>query len=124
MKNYIVYLLVMIVVICGCPVPSSAAEEPKLYAKAAVLMDADTGRILFGKNDNEVMPMASTTKIMTLLVTLEHADLDEIVEVSERAASMPDVQLHIREGERYRLRMTMGNIPPLPKIWRGSCAVV
>ena len=45
MKNYIVYLLVMIVVICGCPVPSSAAEEPKLYAKAAVLMDADTGRV-------------------------------------------------------------------------------
>ena len=67
-------------------------------------MDADTGRILFGKNDNEVMPMASTTKIMTLLVTLEHADLDEIVEVSARAASMPDVQLHIREGERYRLQ--------------------
>ena len=75
-----------------------------LYARSAVLMDADTGRILFGKNDNEVMPMASTTKIMTLLVTLEHADLDEIVEVSERAASMPDVQLHIREGERYRLQ--------------------
>ena len=61
-------------------------------------------RILFEKNDNEVMPMASTTKIMTLLVTLEHADLDEIVEVSARAASMPDVQLHIREGERYRLQ--------------------
>ena len=75
-----------------------------LYARSAVLMDADTGRILFGKNDNEVMPMASTTKIMTLLVTLEHADLDEIVEVSARAASMPDVQLHIREGERYRLQ--------------------
>lgn len=76
----------------------------QLYARSAVLMDADTGRILFGKNDNEVMPMASTTKIMTLLVTLEHADLDEIVEVSARAASMPDVQLHIREGERYRLQ--------------------
>lgn len=75
-----------------------------LYARSAVLMDADTGRILFGKNDNEVMPMASTTKIMTLLVTLEHADLDEIVEVSARAASMPDVQLHIRKGERYRLQ--------------------
>ena len=52
----------------------------------------------------KLCPWQSTTKIMTLLVTLEHADLDEIVEVSARAASMPDVQLHIREGERYRLQ--------------------
>jgi D-alanyl-D-alanine carboxypeptidase (penicillin-binding protein 5/6) len=80
------------------------AEEPTdLYARSAVLMDADTGRILFEKNGNEKLPMASTTKIMTLLVTLENADLDGIVEVSSYAASMPDVQLNIRAGERYRL---------------------
>lgn len=82
-----------------------AEGEPEgLYAKSAVLMDADTGRILFEKNGTEQMPMASTTKIMTLLVTLENADLEGAVEVSSYAASMPDVQLNIREGERYRLR--------------------
>ncbi len=81
-----------------------AEGEPEdLYAKAAVLMDADSGRVLFEKNGGEVMPMASTTKIMTLLVTLENADLEGTVEVSGYAASMPDVQLNIREGERYRL---------------------
>lgn len=48
--------------------------------------------------------MASTTKIMTLLVTLENADLEGTVTVSSYAASMPDVQLNIREGERYRLK--------------------
>ena len=49
-----------------------AQEEPEnLYARSAVLMDADTGRILYEKNGEEVLPMASTTKIMTLLVTLE-----------------------------------------------------
>ena len=47
--------------------------------------------------------MASTTKIMTLIVTLENANLDEIVAVSEYAAGMPDVQLGIRAGEQYRL---------------------
>lgn len=47
--------------------------------------------------------MASTTKIMTLIVTLENANLDDTVEVSAYAASMPDVQLNIREGENYRL---------------------
>ena len=75
-----------------------------LYAQSAVLMDADTGRILFEKNGENEMPMASTTKIMTLLVTLLNADLEEEVAVSAYAASMPDVQLNIREGERYRLR--------------------
>ena len=103
-KPYLVCILtVLLMMEISIRVQAEGAPE-NLYARSAVLMDADTGRILFGKNDNEVMPMASTTKIMTLLVTLEHADLDEIVEVSERAASMPDVQLHIREGERYRLQ--------------------
>jgi len=103
-KPYLVCILtVLLMMEISIRVQAEGTPE-NLYARSAVLMDADTGRILFGKNDNEVMPMASTTKIMTLLVTLEHADLDEIVEVSERAASMPDVQLHIREGERYRLQ--------------------
>lgn len=82
-----------------------AQEEPEgLYARSAVLMDADTGRVLFEKNGDEALPMASTTKIMTLLVTLENADLEGTVTVSSYAASMPDVQLNIREGERYRLK--------------------
>ena len=103
-KPYLVCILtVLLMMEISIRVQAEGTPE-NLYARSAVLMDADTGRILFGKNDNEVMPMASTTKIMTLLGTLEHADLDEIVEVSERAASMPDVQLHIREGERYRLQ--------------------
>lgn len=103
-KPYLVCILTVLLIM-EISIRAQAEGTPEnLYARSAVLMDADTGRILFGKNDNEVMPMASTTKIMTLLVTLEHADLDEIVEVSARAASMPDVQLHIREGERYRLQ--------------------
>lgn len=75
-----------------------------LYAKAAVLMDADSGRVLYDRNGKEQLPMASTTKIMTLIVTLENANPDEIVTVSSYAASMPDVQLNIREGEQYRLK--------------------
>ena len=79
------------------------SELRQLYAQSAVLMDADSGRILFEKNGYEQRPMASTTKIMTLIVTLENANLDEIVTVSEYAAGMPDVQLGIRAGEQYRL---------------------
>jgi D-alanyl-D-alanine carboxypeptidase (penicillin-binding protein 5/6) len=79
------------------------SELRQLYAQSAVLMDADSGRVLFEKNGYEQKPMASTTKIMTLIVTLENANLDEIVTVSQYAASMPDVQLGIRKGEQYRL---------------------
>ena len=104
MKNYIVYLLVMIVVICGCPVPSSAAEEPKLYAKAAVLMDADTGRVLYGRAPDEALPMASTTKIMTLILALEYGNPDDVVTVSSYAAKMPEVRLGLHAGDRYVLQ--------------------
>ncbi len=79
-------------------------QDPELYARSAVLMDGDTGRVLYGKNPDQVLPMASTTKVMTLIIALENASLDEIVTVSAYAAGMPDVQLGIREGEQYVLK--------------------
>lgn len=89
----------------SCSLSCAATEAPEqLYARSAVLMDADSGRILFEKNGTEQLPMASTTKIMTLLITLENADPESTVTVSSHAASMPEVKLHIREGEQYRLK--------------------
>lgn len=79
------------------------APELVLHAKGAVLMDGYTGRVLYGKNASTVMPMASTTKIMTCIVALEYGNPDDLVEVSAYAASMPDVQLGINKGEYYRL---------------------
>ena len=79
-------------------------KEGSLFAKSAVLMDAESGRVLYGKNAAEQMAMASTTKIMTLLIALEQGDLNEIVTVSEYAQSMPDVQLNMKEGEEYVLK--------------------
>ena len=103
-KRLIIYTSVFLALLVP-DISVRAQEEPEnLYARSAVLMDADTGRILYEKNGEEVLPMASTTKIMTLLVTLENADLEGTVTVSSYAASMPDVQLNIREGERYRLK--------------------
>lgn len=83
----------------------SAAQltESELYARSAVLMDAATGRVLFGKDAKNPMPMASTTKIMTCILTLESADTQDVVQVSAYAAKMPDVQLNITEGEHYKL---------------------
>ena len=77
--------------------------QQTLHARAWVLMDADSGRILAGKDADTAYPMASTTKILTCILALEQGNPDGWVEVSEKAASMPDVQLNMRAGERYRL---------------------
>ena len=74
-----------------------------LHAKSVVLMDGDTGRVLYGKEEETILPNASTTKILTCILALEYANLEDSVEVSKEAASMPDVQLNIVSGERYRL---------------------
>ncbi len=67
------------------PVPPStlklmnADRPPRISAKAAVIMDAGTGQVVFEKNSHQRRAMASTTKIMTALVTLEHAGLTDLV---------------------------------------------
>ncbi len=82
-----------------------AIQEPdELYAQSAVLMDGDSGRILFGKNGQEERAMASTTKIMTCILALENGNLDDTVTVSAEAASQPEVHLGVQEGEQFRLR--------------------
>lgn len=103
MRNCIIYMLVMVIAICSCPVSACAAEEPELYARAAVLMDGDTGRVLYGKAPDEVLPMASTTKIMTLILALEYGTPDDVVTVSSYAAKMPDVKLGLRAGDQFVL---------------------
>lgn len=76
----------------------------KLYALSAALMDGESGRVLFEKDGFKEMPMASTTKIMTCIIALEKGNLDDAVTISKYAASMPDVQLNVLAGEKYRLK--------------------
>lgn len=83
---------------------ADAAEIPDgLYSAGAVLMDADSGRVLYGKNENERYAMASTTKIMTCILALELGEKDQIITFSENAAAQPDVQMNGKAGEQYYL---------------------
>lgn len=79
-------------------------EELQLYAKSALLLDASNNRVLYEKDGYEVLPMASTTKIMTAILALEYGNLEDEVTVSKRAASMPKVHMGMREGETYKLK--------------------
>lgn len=75
-----------------------------LHARSAALIDGKSGRVLYEKNGDKIVPMASTTKIMTCIITLENSNLDDIVTISSYASKMPDVQLNVKQGEQYKLK--------------------
>ena len=107
MRRYIINILIMIILLYSIPTLNvDAANKPddnELYSISAALIDGDTGRILYEKNGFDIRAMASTTKIMTLILALEYGNLEDMVTVSDYASRMPDVQLNIKAGEQYRL---------------------
>lgn len=95
------FLLFFFLCLFLCLGKNVRAEEIQLYAHSAVLMDAKTGRVLYGKEEDVMRPMASTTKIMTCILALEKCSLDEIVTVSKYAQNQPKVHMGMQEGEKY-----------------------
>ncbi len=77
---------------------------PSDSAKSAILMDADTGRILYAKNSDCKSLIASTTKIMTAIVVLEHCQLDEVYEIPPQATNIEGSSIYLQAGERLTIR--------------------
>lgn len=87
-----------------CPAQAEENQGPEtLYARSAVLMDADSGRILFEKNGEERLANASTTKILTCILALEKGEPEETVTFSEEAVRQPEVHLGASKGEVFYL---------------------
>lgn len=100
-------ILSIILVICSLGVTQVYADDPleNLNAKSLFLMEADSGSTLYEKNADEQLPIASVTKIMTMLLIMEAIDngkitLDEMVTVSERAMSMGGSTMFLETGEQ------------------------
>lgn len=87
--------------LCYAENRENAPKESELYAKAAVLMDADSGRVLYAKNETVALANASTTKILTCILALEYSQPDAVVEASNRAASAPKVHLGMNAGQHF-----------------------
>lgn len=88
----------------------TASELPKVEAEGAVLLDAATGKVLFGKNENTQFFPASITKVMTALLVLEHCRLDEVVTFSEAATTNLEsgaVALGITEGDKLTVEQCL-----------------
>ena len=92
-------ILLSLALIFAVKIPAQA--ELAVSAKAAILMHADSGRVLYEKNADEHMLIASSTKIMTAIVVLEHCELDDLVEVDSRSAGIEGSSMYLKAGESY-----------------------
>jgi serine-type D-Ala-D-Ala carboxypeptidase (penicillin-binding protein 5/6) len=89
------------VLLTGAPL-STRALQPPLSARAAIVVDAGTGRVLWARRQHRRLPIASTTKIMTALIALRHLPADALVRVPAAATRVPLVREGLRPGERVR----------------------
>ncbi len=84
-------IIVLILVFFNCSFAFAISTEPNLISEAAILIDSKTNKILYSKNENKKMYPASTTKILTAILTLENCNLDDEVTVSDTAIlDIPD----------------------------------
>lgn len=95
---------------------TNTSSIPDINSKAAIVIDRSTRTILYGKNEQEIRKMASTTKIMTAIVVIENANLYDTVTISKKAANTGGSALGIREGDKiticdllYGLLLKSGN---------------
>lgn len=93
--------LLTAVVVCA---PSARCQEPTIKARSAILFDAKTGRVLFKKNENERMPVASTQKLLTALLVAEAGNLDQKVVVKQSDTLAAPTKLYLRAGDSYTRR--------------------
>ncbi len=113
MRNRIVTIIIGIAVLLS--IMPCYAESVQVSATAAILMDADSGEILFEKNADKQMLIASTTKILTALVALDEANLDDVVTVSDQHM-VEGSSMYLKPGEKvtaeellYGLLLCSGN---------------
>ena len=101
-------IILVILLVFSFLLPVNAAEM-EISAKSAILIDQNTGKVLYKKNENEKLAMASMTKIMSLLLIMEKIDegvikYDDIVEISQEASSMGGSQIFLNPGDKYKVK--------------------
>lgn len=95
----IIFLLVLLV----CQVSWAWAGEPQINGETAVLIDAKSGKVLYGKEENKKMYPASTTKILTALIALERANLQDVVTIGPNPSKAGGTSMWLQPGEKLTL---------------------
>lgn len=97
-------------------VSSESTDEPIINSRIAIIYDRKSGRVIWGKNENKRVAMASTTKIMTCIIVLENSNLNDEVIVSSKSAGTGGSRLGLKKGDKitindllYGLMLRSGN---------------
>ena len=104
-KKWCAGILCAAMLITGTGFSVKAAGKPDVSAKSAILIEAGTGRVLFEKNAHEQRPMASTTKIMSALLTLESGELDRQFTVDPEAIMVEGSSMGLQKGDTVTKRI-------------------
>lgn len=112
-----VFPLILCAALCAAlSVPACAAARPSVSAESCILVHADTGRVLYEQDAHRQMLIASTTKLLTALVVLDHCALDESVVITADSAGMEGSSMYLRAGQTrtveqllYGLLLVSGN---------------
>lgn len=99
MKRFLTFTLLFLIVF-SFSVNASSLKPPTVSADGAIVLDANSGTILYSKNIDAAYPPASTTKIMTALLTLEHCKLNDVVVVGKNPPNADGSKIYILEGEK------------------------
>lgn len=112
-RKIICLIISVFIIIINCP---NVKAQVNVSAHSAVLIDAGNGEILFGKNENEQRSMASTTKIMTSLLAIEHGKPDDIVTITDEMVRVEGTSMGLKAGDKvtieglvYGMLLSSGN---------------
>lgn len=108
-------IFLLLILISFSVIPNVGALEMETSAKSAILIDQNTGTVLYKKNEHEKLPMASMTKIMSLLLIMEKINdgtlsYDDEVTISEEASSMGGSQIFLQTGDKYKVKELLKSV--------------
>ena len=98
-KSRAAICLIIAILLCNI----SICVKADITAKSAVVMDMESGRILYSKNADEHLAFASTTKIMTAILSIEMCDMDQVVKIDDRAIGIEGSSIHLEKGEELKV---------------------
>ena len=104
MRKHVVVLVLALLLVAALAGAARATEPPPVQARAVLVADGRTGDVLYERNADESMAMASITKLMTALVTLENARPGQMVTVAPQAVAAGESSIFLTAGERLRVR--------------------
>ena len=119
LRTFLCAMLALCLLLTTLPLPAAAATDTpeiklprlgsvgSLSAQSAVLMDAASGQVLYGKDEHLHLPMASTTKIMTALCAAELGEMDRVIRIPAAAVGIEGSSVYLRTGEKLTLEQLL-----------------